>query len=742
MFRRAIIASLIFSVACASSPAPARAVTTGSEIQAAKSTDKDVVTEYNIITDPLENAWATEVGERLWTEVARKDVPYNIKVLDSGDINAFTIGGGYIYINEGTLDFAQSDDELAGVIGHETGHNERRHMVTLPAKIQVLNVIFGIASIFSPLIYNFGAIAEAGIIHKEQRVAELQADQYGLFLMTRAGYDPDAMLSFMQHMGALHDEKQSIVDKYFQDHPGVPDRVAHLVGYPQLDPKLRTPDQNLAYGLHDQATARYNISATKFDRVLKATSPIPQPLTLPGNGPGNGAAASAATTTSSATATTNANAPGASTSASTSASGSTAAGSAAGSATTTAQVPVSPEQQREIALLHLGETEIALGQTARSEQTLAEAASSGLDSTKNAANLAIARLRQSQAHTTILHPNIAPLQAQVADAKGHQAEAATAIAARRDPGKDQLKALNERIDYILYGMPNLGNVAARPGSRLESIIKNLEAIGRSLDAAFNKPGEVIAGAGTLQRNKESGLLKDQSDILNELEAPLKLDPIPPQSLALLPSYPRMLSDLQLAESDTIRALDASRSALALLDIGMGDFDTFVKRLTRSQLDGGGDISVMDYTALTPLMQKATQEIGQAAVAGSQAQQLFDLARSRALQTRITMLGLAFPEDRYATLQYALQQRVKNDGVDFETMVRQGLTPGEVAAASIVAADTNTTPSAIIAEARATGKTVIDVANARGMHGRALEMFLGLVYLDYTDDPAREIAGRQ
>jgi predicted Zn-dependent protease len=213
MLRKRVISALILTLLCASVPAPALAVSTGTEIQQAKGTDKEIVRQYTIVMDPLENQWVNEISHRLWTEVARKDVPYNIKILDTPDVNAFTTGGGYIYINEGTLDFAQSDDELAGVIGHETGHDERRHPVTLPAKIQALNILFGIASMFSPIVYNFGALAEAGIVAKEQRADELQADQYGLLLMTRAGYDPYAMVSFMRHLGALYVEKQSIVDK-------------------------------------------------------------------------------------------------------------------------------------------------------------------------------------------------------------------------------------------------------------------------------------------------------------------------------------------------------------------------------------------------------------------------------------------------------------------------------------------------------------------------------------------------
>src|ERR1700682_4132866 len=180
--RRLVHATLAFSLLCTAIPAPARAVTTQSEILQAKGSDKQVLEQYNVVTDPLLNQWINEVGNKLWAQTARHDVPYNIKIIDSQDINAFTIGGGYIYINEGTLDFVQSDDELAGVMGHETGHNERRHTVTLPAKANALNLLFGIASIFSPFIYRFGQIAEAGILAKQSRADELQADQYGMLL--------------------------------------------------------------------------------------------------------------------------------------------------------------------------------------------------------------------------------------------------------------------------------------------------------------------------------------------------------------------------------------------------------------------------------------------------------------------------------------------------------------------------------------------------------------------------------
>ena len=202
----------------------------------------------------------------------------------------------------------------------------------------------------------------------------------------------------------------------------------------------------------------------------------------------------------------------------------------------------------------------------------------------------------------------------------------------------------------------------------------------------------------------------------------------------------MFDDLQLADSDIVRSLDAARSSLAVLDVSLGDLDNFIKRLGRSSFDFSGDISMSDYNSLIPMMQKASDGLAKAAIAGSQAEQLFNMARSRQLQTRITMLGVGYPQDRFATLQAALDQKVHNSGLAYDTMLHSGLTPGEVATASIIAADTNTTPQAVVDEAKASGKQLVDVANARGMHGQTLEIFLGLIYLDYTDDPAKEAHG--
>jgi predicted Zn-dependent protease len=668
-FRRFVVIALSIAMLCATIPAPAYALPTSAEVQIGKQYDKQITDSTVVVTDPLLNQWVNDISNKLWNQTARKDVPYSIKILDVSDINAFSTLGGYIYINEGTLDFVQSDDELAGVIAHETGHIERRHAVTANNKASIVNVLFGIGSLFLPILSRFGQLAQAGIQARIARDDENEADKYGLMMMTRAGYDPDSMHSFMSHLGAVSSENKDVLSKYLADHPGTSKRLANLNGDPELNPALRTDDQRVAQGIHDLETARYNIAARKFADVLKRR---PDDAT---------------------------------------------------------------------AQFDLGQAQLALGQISKGEQNLAAAAEKVSPQAKVLADVRIRGLRDAERRLNLLHPDLRPLRDQLAAAQTNETQAATAIATRRQQGLDQLKTLQARVQNIVYGIPDFSRVQPRKDSRLDTLIHNINTMSKSLDAAVNKGSETIGGVGSLERNKDTGLLKENADMLTELSAPLKLDAPPPQALATFPSYPRMLTQIGAADADMVRAVDAARASLALLDVGMGDLDAFVHELSRSQLDASGDISLGDYRRIEPFMTKSVDSLNKAAVGATQASQLFNMARARQLEVRIDMLGLQESPDRYATFQHALDVRFHTKGLDYDQLTRQGLTPGQVASAVIVGADTNAAPQAVLAESKATGKSIIDIANARGMYAQSLEIFLGLVYLSYADDPDKEARGR-
>lgn len=670
MLRRTVPVFVIVSLLCAICPAPIGAMSTQAEIALGQSEDQQIVASSVIETDPLLNAYVQGIAGNLWNQVERKDVPYSVKIIKDSQVNSFATVGGFVYINEGLIDFVQSDDELAGVMGHETGHIERRHVLTSNSKAEILDILFGIASIFSPILYEFGGLAEAGLLMKISREDEIQADRYGLLLMSRAGYDPEAMVTIMAHLGVLQDEHDDAVSKYLEDHPDPKARVAHLMGYPELDPTQVTPAQQLVRASSDEERARYSFARLRLDQIL-------------------------------------------------------------------AQDPQSSE-----ALLELGQSELALGLPNKSEQTLAEAAQLGSPATRATARERIAALREMEVQrVNLTKPNLPKLQSAVQAAQAAQLQDASQIADRATEGKGQVKSVQSRIETLQYEMPDLSRINIHRGSRIEAVVKNITSIARSINSTLQDAGgdsSPIGGVGTLEKNKESGLLKESADIYSEMLAPLSMNPVPAESLAILPSYPSMMNELTLADGEMLRSVDAARASLTMLDQSLGDLDEFLKELDRAQISFNGDISPSEYATLAPLMRKNVDEFNAAATAASQGAQLFNLARSRQLSARITLLGLGTSPQLYSTLQYALQQRFGSSGIDYRTMLHDDLTPGDVVAATIVAADIKSTPESVIAEAKSSNQTIVDVANAHKMHAWPLEIFMGLVYLDYTDDPSKEL----
>jgi predicted Zn-dependent protease len=668
LFRKIVPSALILALLSAICPAPALALSTANEVAIGRGYDQQIVETSVIETDPLLNAWVQSVSAKLWAQTARKDVPYNVKIIGDTSINAFSTLGGYVYVNSGLLDFVQSDDELAAVIGHETGHIERRHTVTMQNQSQILSILLGVASIFSPFIYNFGNLLQAGAMAKMQRIDELQADEYGLLLMSRSGFDPEAMITMQQHLGALEGEHNDLVTKYFESHPGSSARISHLLGYPELDPTKVTADQKLVRAQHDLDEDRYNVAAIDLNDILK-TDPANQE-----------------------------------------------------------------------AMLGLGQSQLALGLTSKSEQTLGTLAQSTSPQVKAAALQRISALRSMQARRVDLtRPDLASLRAQMQQAVQVQDQAQAQIAARHDQGHSQLKSLQLRLQAIQYEIPDFSSIDIKHGSKLEAVVKTVNGMSRSVNSAFQDATSAIDNVGSIdgKTNKPDGLLRENAQILDEMQAPLNLNPIPSDSIAIFPSYPHMIGEVSTADADMVRSVDAGRAAAMQLDSGLADLDAFFKRLQQIRLNAFGDIDQFDYSSLLPYMQKATASLGAAAISASQANQLYDLARSRQLSTRITLLGVGTSPQRYDTLQKAINLRWNVDDVDYIGMLHDNVTPGELTAACIIAADYKTTPQAIIREAHETHRTVIDVANARGMHALALEVFMGLIYLDYTDDPAKE-----
>ncbi len=241
---------------------PALALSTAQEVAQGRAENAEIDDDSVVIQDPFLVSWVDSVGSRLSDHRQRRDLQYRFTILGTPDINAFAIKGGYVHVDMGLLNFVSSDDELAATLGHEMGHVELRHVVKSSNQSTIIGILTALASILSPVAYVLGGVGSELATDKFSRADELQADHYGLQLMAKAGYDPHAALDVMRKLGQMDPGPESRADKAFIDHPVPQDRVAHLLGYPELNHP--TSDALTTQAIHDQAEGRYSYAAAVF----------------------------------------------------------------------------------------------------------------------------------------------------------------------------------------------------------------------------------------------------------------------------------------------------------------------------------------------------------------------------------------------------------------------------------------------------------------------------------------------
>ena len=163
-------------------------------------------------------------------------VPFTIKVIDSDEINAMALPGGFFYVNSGLILNADEEAELAGVMAHETAHVCAHHAVREQtrmnyAQLGTIPLIMMTGYSWTGYgIYEATQFAVPLTFLKFSRDFEAQADYLGIQYMYRSGYDPQAFISFFEKVQALEKRKPGLVAKAFSDHPQTPDRISPLAG--------------------------------------------------------------------------------------------------------------------------------------------------------------------------------------------------------------------------------------------------------------------------------------------------------------------------------------------------------------------------------------------------------------------------------------------------------------------------------------------------------------------------------
>jgi len=205
---------------------------TDSEIKMGKTYADEIEKSTRMINDPVVTEYVNRVGQNIVKNSDCK-VPFTIKVIDSDEINAMALPGGFFYVNSGLILNADEEAELAGVMAHEIAHvcahHAAREMTRMNyAQLGTIPLIMLTGYTWTGYgIYEAVQLAVPMTFLMFSREFEAQADYLGVQYMYRAGYDPQAFITFFEKIQALEKRKPGLVSKAFSDHPQTPDRILH-----------------------------------------------------------------------------------------------------------------------------------------------------------------------------------------------------------------------------------------------------------------------------------------------------------------------------------------------------------------------------------------------------------------------------------------------------------------------------------------------------------------------------------
>ena len=201
------------------------------EVSTGKQYSMEVEKSSHLVTDPVVVEYVNRIGQNLVRNSDAK-IPFTIKILDTDEVNAMALPGGFFYVNSGLILACDSEDELAGVMAHEISHVIAHHAARNMTRMNYVQIGMVPLMIFTQGTWTGYGIYEASQLAipvtflQFSRSYEAEADFLGVQWMYKAGYDPQGMVSIFEKLDALNKHKPGAISKAFQDHPATPDRIA------------------------------------------------------------------------------------------------------------------------------------------------------------------------------------------------------------------------------------------------------------------------------------------------------------------------------------------------------------------------------------------------------------------------------------------------------------------------------------------------------------------------------------
>jgi predicted Zn-dependent protease len=203
------------------------------EVQMGQEYAQQINAQLPIVQDPELNRYINVLGDSIAGLTSRRDLDWHFFIVDSKEVNAFAVPGGFVYVNRGLIERSDKMDEVAGVLGHEIGHVLRRHTVKQMEKEQGANIGITLACVLTGVCNKQAAgtlinVAGGAVFARFSRADEAEADQEGFNNVVHAGISPEGMVTMFQKLLEERKTRPAGVEAWFLTHPLEEDRISAI----------------------------------------------------------------------------------------------------------------------------------------------------------------------------------------------------------------------------------------------------------------------------------------------------------------------------------------------------------------------------------------------------------------------------------------------------------------------------------------------------------------------------------